>query len=105
VGPLSVDRRTHAVDLGGEPLRVTPTEFRLLDLLMEHPGRVVAYATITAQLWGDDGHGALQAARVALHRLRRKLERRGACPQLVRTVPGLGVMMGFDIGEMVRESL
>ena len=93
VGPLVLDRDTRSVRLAGELIRLSPTEFRLLECLMAEAGRLVLSRSLALRLWGDEGRHTQDAARVALHRLRRKLEMQNGCAPAIETVHGVGVRL------------
>jgi len=66
-------------------LRLTPTEWRILAILLDRPGQLVASAQILTKVWGPEYRDDLQYLRVWISRVRRKL---GA--DVVRTVHGVG---------------
>jgi two-component system KDP operon response regulator KdpE len=90
----------HTVDLarctvsprreGLEPVRLTPTEWRILTLLIQHPGRLVTGAEILYSVWGPGHEGNTNYLRVYVAGIRRKLERDPAQPRHLRTEPGMG---------------
>ncbi|MEY2618172.1 MAG: hypothetical protein RL522_1174 [Pseudomonadota bacterium] len=87
VGPLTLDAAAHRVTLGEQPLRLGPTEFKLLNYLMHHPERVHSRAQLLDKVWGD--HVFIEERTVDVHvkRLREALGTGGA---LVETVRGAG---------------
>jgi DNA-binding response OmpR family regulator len=92
-GPLALDVRAHAATQDGRPLILTPTEFRVLHCLMAREGAVVPTRTLMKEVWGFDDPSGKDAVRVAVHRLRRKLNAGPGgpgAPDLVHTVPGVG---------------
>jgi two-component system, OmpR family, response regulator RegX3 len=93
VGPLSLDLAEHTAMKAGQPLELTVTEFRLLQYLMTNPGTLVPTRTILRQVWGYDDASATDVLRVAVYRLRRKIEDQPNNPRLLHTVPGVGVML------------
>ena len=93
VGPLTLDAAEHTVRKDGQALSLTVTEFRLLHYLMAQAGAVAPTRAIMKHVWGYDDVAASDTVRVAVHRLRRKLEDDPAHPQLLHTVPGVGVML------------
>jgi DNA-binding response OmpR family regulator len=93
VGPLALNRAEHSASLNGKPIALTVTEFRLLQYLMVNAGRVVPPSDLSKHVWGYDGAGTNETARVAVHRLRRKLDAAGEQAKLLRTVPGVGIML------------
>jgi DNA-binding response OmpR family regulator len=93
VGPLVLDPNAHAASKSGAPLALTATEFKLLQCLMNRAGTVVPTRTLLREVWGYDDPTAGDVVRVALHRLRRKLEDDPARPRLLHTVPGVGARL------------
>jgi DNA-binding response OmpR family regulator len=77
----------------GQPLKLTVTEFRLLQCLMESAGSVVATRALLRRVWGYDDPSGADLVRVTVYRLRRKIEDDPSNPVLVHTVPGVGVML------------
>jgi DNA-binding response OmpR family regulator len=93
VGPLTLDLATRTATNGGEPLALTPIEFRLLHSLMTHAGRVVTFATLIREVWGYDDPSVTDMVRTTVYRLRRKLKDDPAAPHLLRSVPGVGFLL------------
>ena len=87
VGDLSLDAATHRVSWQGAQLRLGPTEFKLLQFLMQHPERVHSRQQLLDRVWGD--HVFIEERTVDVHvkRLREALGPGGA---LVETVRGAG---------------
>ena len=71
-------------------------EFRLLHCLMTNAGRVVPTSELLKQVWGYQNPAGSDVVRVTVHRLRRKLEQDPARPQLLHTIPGVGVLLKSD---------
>jgi DNA-binding response OmpR family regulator len=92
-GPLELNLREHAATKDGQPLDLTVTEFRMLHFLMSNAGAVVPSSAILKHVWGHDTAGGSETVRVTLHRLRRKIEEDPNSPVLLRTVPGVGVIL------------
>jgi len=87
IGPLSIDRASHLVHVDGEPVELTPTEFKLLLTLAERRGRVQARAHLLESVW--EAAPDIQTRTVDMHvqRLRAKL---GVAGDLIETVRGFG---------------
>jgi two-component system response regulator MtrA len=90
VGPLTLDVEAHLVRNAGQPVALTPLEFRLLAYLLRHPGTVVTFATLLRQVWGYDDLAVTDVVRSTVYRLRRKLADDPAEPHLLQSVPGIG---------------
>ena len=93
-GPVAVNLRHRSVHVGGARVRLTPTEFRLLVLLIREPGRVFTRDQIIDRVLGDDFEGFDRTVDAHISSLRRKLE--GACPdqRYIHTVYGVGYKLG-----------
>jgi DNA-binding response OmpR family regulator len=87
-GRLQLDLPAHEVRLDGQPLDVTAREFAVLRLLAEHPRRVFSREELFARVWGSYGDQA--TVWVHIRRLREKVERDPAHPELITTVRGVG---------------
>jgi DNA-binding response OmpR family regulator len=96
VGPLTLSLPEHLVWLNGRPVSLTATEFRMLHYLMLNAGHVVPTRTLARHVWGWNSPQASNLQRVAIHRLRRKLETNLGRSQLLRTVRGVGVVLDED---------
>jgi two-component system KDP operon response regulator KdpE len=83
---------TEAGDSGGpvQTLRLTPTEWRLLELLLQRPGQLVSSAQLLAGVWGPGFQQRTNYLRFHMARLRRKLEDNPARPRHLLTEPGMG---------------
>ena len=96
VGSVVLDLAEHSVTKSGQQVSLTVTEFRLLHCLMSNAGTVVSTAALLKQVWGYQDPGASDVVRVTVHRLRRKLEQDPARPNLLHTIPGVGVLLKSD---------
>ncbi len=84
-GALALDVRTARVSVGGDPVKLTSHEFRVLSYLMHHSGRVVSRAELIEHIYAQDFDRDSNTVEVFIARLRRKL---GA--SFIETVRGLG---------------
>lgn len=91
VGDLELDVPAQRVSRGGRPVRLSPTEFRLLHHLMANAGRVVPKAEILAHVWRYDFGGDLSIVETYISYLRRKLDT--GRPKLITTVHGVGYVL------------
>lgn len=89
-GPLLIDIPGHSVNLNGQPLHLTPTEFDLLVMLARNPGRVLTHRQILLQVWGPAHGQDVPYLRVFIGQLRQKIETNPAAPDYIRTEPGIG---------------
>ena len=85
-----VDLGAHRVLRGGEPVRLTPTEWSLLELLVRHSGKLVPQKQMLTEVWGPAYETETHYLRVYLAQLRRKLEPDPAHPRYLITEPGVG---------------
>jgi two-component system response regulator MprA len=86
---LLLDPGTREVTRGGRQIRLTRTEFSLLELLLRHPRQVLARERILEQVWGYDFPTTANSLEVYVGYLRRKTEAQGE-PRLIHTVRGVG---------------
>ncbi|MFJ8470615.1 response regulator [Kitasatospora sp. NPDC094011] len=90
IGDHTVDLAATTVLGPGGPVRLTPTEWRILSLLLANPGRLVPGRQILREVWGPAQEARGNYLRVYLAGLRRKLERDPARPRHLITEPGIG---------------
>ena len=90
VGGLELDSSRHTVTRDGEDVALTPSEFRLLDLLAGQPERVFTRREIMQHLWDSSYIGDQRACDLHISNLRRKLEKDAANPERIVTVRGIG---------------
>jgi two-component system phosphate regulon response regulator PhoB len=95
-GEIEMLVEEHAVWRAGEPVSLTPREFRLLEFLLRHPAQVLDRDTLLERVWGEMSSLELDPKTVDVHIrwLRIKLERDAASPQLITTVRGRGYRLG-----------
>ena len=87
---LRLDPEARLVWKDGTELELTPIEFELLHALMRHAGRVLSREQLLEQVWGVDYYGDERVVDVHIGRLRKKIERDPAEPELITTVWGVG---------------
>ncbi len=90
VGSLEVDREGYVVTRAGQPLALTPTEYRLLVEFVDNVGIALDRATLLERVWGYGWAGDTRLVDVHVQRLRAKIEEDPAAPELVQTVRGVG---------------
>jgi two-component system, OmpR family, phosphate regulon response regulator PhoB len=88
-GDIELDRETHRVRRSGKELHLGPTEFRLLEFLMQSPGRVFTREQLLDGVWGHDVYIDERTVDVHVGRLRKALNR-ARKPDPIRTVRGAG---------------
>ena len=90
VGGVVIDLARHTVTVDGRELELTPSEFRLLLLLAEEPGRVFTRQQIMEHLWRTPFIGDTRACDAHISNLRKKIERDSAHPERIVTVREAG---------------
>jgi len=96
IGHLVVDTAMRTVTREGEPVHLTPTEWKLLQALLAQAGRPVTHARLFRDVWGNISGDAQQYLRVYVGHLRRKLERDPYRPRLILTEPGVGYRLMLE---------
>src|SRR5512134_2239250 len=89
-GDISIDLAEQRVTRGGQPVRLSPTEFRLLAALAEQPGHTVSPKELLVQVWGSEYADEVENVKRYIHYLRQKLEADVEHPQLILTERGFG---------------
>jgi two-component system KDP operon response regulator KdpE len=87
---FTVDLAAGVVSRGGRQVRLTPTEYHLLEVLARHVGRLVPQQQLLTEVWGPGYEKETHYLRVYVAQLRRKLEDDPSAPQHLVTEPGLG---------------
>lgn len=90
VGDLTIDPRTHEVTVGGQPVPLTATEYRLLDVLARNVGTVVPHRRLLEWVWGDEYVRDVGYLKVFVRRLRQKLGDDADRPRYIQTHWGVG---------------
>lgn len=89
-GPLCVEIARRHVTLNGQEVKLTPTEYDLLKVLIQHKGKIMTRQMLLKEVWGT-GYGAdSHYLHVYIGQLRRKIEPEPASPHFILTVPGVG---------------
>jgi two-component system KDP operon response regulator KdpE len=95
-GNIEVDLDKRMVKVGGEPVHLTPNEYRLLQVLIKHAGKVLTQHQLLIEVWGPNSTEQSQYLRVYVAQLRRKLEQNPARPKYLQTEPGVGYRLVAD---------
>ena len=93
VGDMEIDYRKRRVLMAGEPVHLTPNEFRIVALLGQHAGRVLTYRAMLRELWGPSASSDNKILRVHMASIRRKLEPNPSEPRYIFTEVGVGYRM------------
>jgi two-component system KDP operon response regulator KdpE len=89
-GDVTVDLAARVVTRAGATVRLTPTEWRLLEVLLRHPGRLVTRETLLTEVWGPQYTSDTGYLRLYLSQLRKKLEPEPSTPRHLVTESGMG---------------
>lgn len=92
---LLLDRGRHRVTRGGKDIHLGPTEYRLLDFLMQRPGRVFSRERLLDAVWGANTYVEVRTVDVHVGRLRKALRQEGE-PDLIRTVRSAGYALDTE---------
>jgi len=87
---FTVDFAAHQVNRAGSPVRLTPTEWSILEMLIRHDGKIVPQSRLLTDIWGTGFAQQTHYLRVYLAQLRRKLEPDPAHPRYLITETGVG---------------
>lgn len=96
VADLMLDEQRHLVERGGTRIDLSPTEFRLLQMLMANPDQVLSKSQILREVWLYDFGGEANVVERFISSLRRKLDAHG--DPLIETVRGFGYVLRTDAG-------
>lgn len=89
-GRLQLDLTRRLVTVDGEAVKLTPTEYALLRLLIQHAGKVLTHQQILRAVWGPGYINETHYLRVYFAQLRQKIEANPALPEIILTEPGVG---------------
>ena len=95
-GNVQADFEKRLITVGGQEVHLTPNEYKLLQVLIKHAGRVVTQRQLLNEVWGPQHTEQSQYLRVYVAQLRRKLEQDPARPRYLQTEPGVGYRLSFD---------
>jgi two-component system, OmpR family, alkaline phosphatase synthesis response regulator PhoP len=89
-GDLRIDLARHRVERDGEPVKLTPTEYKLLQQLAQQPGKVIPHADLLTRVWGPEYRDETSYLWVYIRALRQKLELDPSNPRHIVSEPGFG---------------
>lgn len=90
-GPIEINHTTRDVRISGKSVKLTKTEFQLLELFISQPGKTLSREYIEKQIWIDSQlYSNSRALAVHIQRLRKKIEPRPQAPEMIVTVAGVG---------------
>ena len=87
---VRVDLANRIVTRDGAEVKLTPTEYRLLSVLVRHAGKILTHRALLKEVWGSGAQSQSHYLRVYINQLRQKLERDPARPELIQTELGVG---------------
>ena len=96
VGDLTVDLAARRVFVGEREVHLTPLEYKLLSLLVQHAGKVLTHRQLLKEVWGPHQVGEVHYLRVFMAGLRRKLEADPAQPRYLLTEQGIGYRLAGE---------
>jgi two-component system KDP operon response regulator KdpE len=96
-GDLTINLASQRVTVAGEPVHLTPTEYRLLLALARQPDRVLTHTELLTEVWGVEYRDELDYLRTYMRYLRQKLERDSANPRYLITRPGVGYVLSTEM--------
>ena len=92
-GDLMIDYEKRLVELKGNPVHLTQSEYKITTLLSRYSGKVLTYDFILREIWGTKASGDTQNLRAIMAKIRRKLEKNPAKPEYIFTEVGVGYRM------------
>jgi two-component system KDP operon response regulator KdpE len=89
-GPLVVEIARRHVTLDGQEVKLTPTEYDLLKVLIQHKGKIMTRQMLLKEVWGTSYRAGSHYLHVYIGQLRRKIEPDPTSPRFILTIPGVG---------------
>ena len=89
-GRLTFNLQEKVLYADGEPVRLTPTEMKIVELLMRNPGRIFPAEEIYERVWGDEAYTTENTVMVHIRRIREKIELNPSAPEYLKVVWGIG---------------
>ena len=102
-GDLTIDYGKRHAYIGGEDIRLTQIEYKIVALLSRYAGRVLTYDQLMKAVWGPNSAGDHQILRVNMANIRRKMETEPAVPKYIFTETGVGYRMVEEDEEASKE--
>ena len=93
VGPIEMNMIDHTVTVKGQPVELTPKEFKLLHYMLQNAGRSLTTRKILVAVWGPAHSENDQYLKVGMSKLRTKLGIQQDAPGWIRTQPGIGYIL------------
>jgi two-component system KDP operon response regulator KdpE len=95
-GSVEIDLDKRLVKVDGREVHLTPNEYRLLQVMIKYPGKVLTQRQLLSEVWGPNQVDQAQYLRVYIAQLRRKLESDPARPKYLQTEPGIGYRLNVE---------
>ena len=92
---ITLDTDKHTLSANGREKKLTRTEFAIMKLFMNNPGRALSREEILSAVWGEDYKGEVKIVDVNIRRLRIKIEDKPTEPEFITTVWGFGYKWGY----------
>lgn len=93
IGGLTLDLKSKSLYVDGEPVKLTATEYKIMQLLMKNPGRVFSAEEIYERVWQEDAYSVENTVMVHIRRIREKIEVDPREPRYLKVVWGIGYKM------------
>lgn len=90
---LTLDEEAKQVEVNGEPIKLTPIEYKMVELLMKNAGRVFSINEIYELVWNEPGYNAENTVAVHIRKIREKIEIDPKNPRYLKVVWGIGYKM------------
>jgi two-component system KDP operon response regulator KdpE len=97
LGELRIDFENRIVNLAGQEVHLTPTEYKLLEVLVARQGRAVGHGELLREVWGADASQEVEYLRTFMRQLRYKLEPEPSQPRYLLTIPRVGYRLKADV--------
>lgn len=93
IGGLELDKDAKQITLDGEPVKLTPTEYKITELLMENAGRTFSAEDIYTRIWNEESYSVENTVMVHIRHIREKIEINPSEPRYLKVVWGIGYKM------------
>ena len=90
IGGLELDKDAKQITLDGEPVKLTPTEYKITELLMENAGRSFSAEDIYTRIWNEESYSVENTVMVHIRHIREKIEINPSEPRYLKVVWGIG---------------
>ena len=96
VSDLIIDYAYRRITIGGQEIKLTQTEYNVLELLSMHAGKVMTYSEINKKVWGFSDSGSVKKLQVNMANIRKKLEEKPGENRYIANELGIGYRMNID---------